>query len=47
MSACSKSLETRGASVLANIPALEAELSAGSIVVLGESTARVRRLPIR
>jgi predicted nuclease of predicted toxin-antitoxin system len=32
--------------VVANLPAVEDDLVAGSIVVLGESTVRIRRLPI-
>jgi len=32
--------------VVANLPAVEDDLVAGSIVVLGEGTVRIRRLPI-
>jgi hypothetical protein len=32
--------------LLANLPDVEAELKAGSVVVIGEDSVRVRRLPI-
>ena len=45
--AANRRVEQQAALILDNLAAATADLQAGAIVVLGETTLRIRRLPIR